>query len=67
VSLDELRSRLEAVAEELADIAHQKLREALASGGQEALAEERRLGRARRSVLKAASLLGERGDKQEDG
>jgi uncharacterized protein (DUF3084 family) len=65
-SLEELRSRLEVVADELADIAHEKLREALEAGGQEALAEERRLGRARRSVLKAAALLGERSGEDEE-
>ncbi|HUB68883.1 MAG TPA: hypothetical protein VL984_00535 [Acidimicrobiales bacterium] len=55
---EELSSRLEAIAEELAEIAHAKLREAVEDGAPEALAEERRLTRARRSVLRAAALLG---------
>jgi len=55
---DELRSRLEAIADELAEIAHARLRDAVEGGGPEALAEERRLTRARRSVLRAAALLG---------
>jgi hypothetical protein len=56
--LDELRSRLDAIAEELADLGRAKLVEALDSGGGAPEAEERRLSRARRAVLKAASLLG---------
>ena len=59
-NLNELRSRLEVIAEEIADIAHSKLREALEGGAPGALAEERRFARARRSVLKAAALLAER-------
>jgi hypothetical protein len=55
--LEALRARLDDIAEEIADIAHAKLREAL-DGSTKAAADERRLGRARRSVLKAAVLLG---------
>jgi hypothetical protein len=55
--LDGLRSRLEDIAEELADIGHAKLREVLETSSAEAVAEERLLSRARRSVLKAAALL----------
>jgi flagellar biosynthesis/type III secretory pathway protein FliH len=54
----ELSSRLEEIAEEIADLAHAKLREAIETGSAAAAAEERRLGRARRAVLKAAALLG---------
>lgn len=39
-------------------MAHTKLREAIETGSAQAAADERRLGRARRSVLKAATLLG---------
>jgi len=56
--LDGIRSRLDAIAEEIADMAHTKLREAIETGSAQAAADERRLGRARRSVLKAATLLG---------
>jgi hypothetical protein len=56
--LDELRSQLEAIAEELADLGHAKLREVLDTDSADVAAEERKLTRARRSVLKAAALLG---------
>jgi hypothetical protein len=56
--LHELRSRLDTIAEELADLGRAKLVEALESGSGAPEAEERRLSRARRAVLKAASLLG---------
>jgi hypothetical protein len=55
--LQEIRSRLDAIAEELADLGRAKLREALDGGDQALEVEERRLSRARRSVLKAAALL----------
>lgn len=57
--VDALRERLEAIAEELADLALDRLRAALDEGGRQsdAAAEERRLTRARRAVEKAASLL----------
>lgn len=56
--LEELRSQLGVIAEELADLGRAKLHEALEGDNAEAVAQERRLSRARRSVLKAASLLG---------
>jgi hypothetical protein len=56
--LAELRAQLESIAEELASIGYERLKEAIESGSAEAAAEERRFGRARRSVLKAAGLLG---------
>jgi hypothetical protein len=55
---EQLRSRLEAIAEEIADLGHARLREQLRTGSAEAAADERRLSRARRAVLKAAALLG---------
>ena len=55
--LAELRSRLEAISETLADLAIAALRDALGSGDPDAAAEERRLTRARRAVDKAAALL----------
>lgn len=55
--LQELRSELEGIAEELAGIGYNRLKEAVETGDAFAAADERRLGRARRSVLKAAALL----------
>ncbi|MDA8302840.1 MAG: hypothetical protein M0005_15180 [Actinomycetota bacterium] len=60
--LEELRSQLEGIAEELAGIGYDKLKEAIETEDAAAAAEERRLGRARRSVLKAAALLAGAGD-----
>jgi len=55
--LDDLRAQLEAIAEELADLAITALREAV-EGGADARPElERRLTRARAAVEKAAHLL----------
>jgi hypothetical protein len=55
--LDHLRERLEGIAEELADLAIDRLRAAVDGDGG-AAADERRLTRARRAVEKAANLLG---------
>ena len=55
--VDHVRERLEGIAEELADLAIDRLRAAV-DGDQAAAAEERRLTRARRAVEKAATLLG---------
>jgi hypothetical protein len=54
--LADLRSRLDAIADELADLGYVELREAVGSGKAKA-AGERRLSQARRSVLKASALL----------
>ena len=54
--LDHLRERLDGIAEELADLAIDRLRAAV-EGNEGAAAEERRLTRARRAVEKAAGLL----------
>jgi hypothetical protein len=54
--LDQLRGRLEGIAEELADAALDRLRAAV-DGDAGAAAEERRITRARRAVEKAANLL----------
>ncbi len=61
---DEIRSRLETIAEELADLAIQRLRESIDAGGDELPVDERRLIRARRAVEKAAYLLEEPDDNQ---
>ena len=59
---DEIRSRLEAIAEELADLAMQRLRDSIDAGGTELPVDEKRLTRARRAVEKAAHLLEEADD-----
>jgi hypothetical protein len=56
---DEIRGRLEAIAEELADLAIIRLRESIDAGGTELPVDEKRLTRARRAVEKAASILKE--------
>ncbi|HEX5268179.1 MAG TPA: hypothetical protein VFW24_15540 [Acidimicrobiales bacterium] len=68
--LDEIRSRLEQLAEELADLALDRLREAASAArdhGQDgamadAAAAERRITRARRSVERAVAILSDRDD-----
>jgi len=54
--LDDVRERLEGIAEELADLAIARLRAAV-DGNEGAAVEERRVTRARRAVDKAAGLL----------
>jgi len=56
---DEIRGRLEAIAEELADLAIVRLRESIDAGGSELPIDEKRLTRARRAVEKAAHILEE--------
>ena len=59
---EELRVRLESIAEELADLAMLRLRESIDGGGTELPVDERRLIRARRAVMKAAAMLEEADD-----
>lgn len=59
---DELRTRLETIAEELADLAITRLRESIDAGGHELPVDEKRLTRARRAVEKAIVLLSEPDD-----
>ena len=54
---DDIRARLEAIAEELGDLAMQRLRDSIDAGGTELPVDERRLTRARRAVEKAAAIL----------
>ena len=56
---DEIRSRLEVISEELADLAMVRLRESIDAGGTELPVDEKRLTRARRAVDKAVALLSE--------
>ncbi len=55
--LEEIRERLDAIAEDLADLALARLQEAVEAGDSDA-SEERRLTRARRAVEKARQILG---------
>jgi hypothetical protein len=59
---DDIRQRLEAIGEELADLAMDRLRESIDAGGDELPVDERRLTRARRAVEKAAAILREPDD-----
>lgn len=59
---DNIRGRLEAIAEELADLAILRLRESIDAGGHELPVDEKRLTRARRAVEKAAAILKEPDD-----
>ena len=59
----EIRARLEAIAEELADLAMERMRESIDAGGRELPVDERRLMRARRAVEKAAAILAEPDDR----
>ena len=59
---DDIRRRLEVIAEELADLAMERLRESIDAGGSELPVDERRLTRARRAVEKAAAILAEPDD-----
>ena len=59
---DDIRGRLEVIAEELADLAIIRLRESIDAGGHELPVDEKRLTRARRAVEKAIVLLQEPDD-----
>jgi len=61
---DDIRSRLEAIAEELTDLAIIRLRESIDAGGTELPVDEKRLTRARRAVEKAVAILQEPDDTQ---
>jgi predicted ABC-type ATPase len=54
---DDIRARLEAISEELADLALARLRDSIDNGGHELPVDEKRITRARRSVEKAIGLL----------
>ncbi|HLY83445.1 MAG TPA: hypothetical protein VKQ71_10700, partial [Acidimicrobiales bacterium] len=58
----DIRARLEVIAEEQADLAIERLREAIDAGGHELPVDERRLTRARRAVERAAAILAEPDD-----
>ena len=56
---EDLRGRLVAIEEEMAELAITRLRESIDAGGQEIPVDEKRLTRARRSIAKAITLLDE--------
>jgi len=60
--LQELRERLQSIADEMSDLAIVRLRESIDAGGTELPVDERRLTRARRAVEKAIHLLAEPDD-----
>ena len=55
---DDLERRLRAVLDDLDDLAFDQLREAVADGATSRPASDRELAKARRSVEKAAGILG---------
>jgi len=63
---DDIRRRLEAIGEELADLAMVRLKESIDAGGHELPVDEKRLARARRAVQKAAAILQEPDDLGDD-
>lgn len=54
---DDVRRRLEAISDELADMGMARLRDSIDAGGTELPVDEKRLARARRAVEKAAAIL----------
>jgi len=58
---EDIKGRLEAIADELADLAMVRLRQSIDAGGHELPVDEKRLTRARRAVEKAIHLLEEPG------
>jgi len=63
---DDIKARLQSIAEELADLAIVRLRESIDAGGTEYPVDEKRLTRARRAVEKAIHVLGEPDDRDLD-
>jgi hypothetical protein len=60
--LQDIRRRLEAISEELADLALDQLRQSIDAGDTARPLDERRITRARRAVERAAGILAERDD-----
>ncbi len=59
---EDIRGRLDALSEELADLAIARLRDSIDAGGTELPVDEKRITRARRAVEKASHLLAEPDD-----
>ncbi len=64
--LQDIRRRLQGIAEELADLAIARLQESIDAGGTELPLDERRMTRARRAVERAAAILSEPDDEPDD-
>ncbi len=60
--LQDIRRRLQGIAEELTDLAIARLQESIDAGGTELPLDERRMTRARRAVERAAAILAEPDD-----
>lgn len=60
---EDIRSRLEVIEEELAELAITRLQESIDAGGTEIPVDEKRLTRARRAIVKAIALLEEPDDR----
>ncbi|MCU1498722.1 MAG: hypothetical protein JWM47_2675 [Acidimicrobiales bacterium] len=56
---EDIKARLQVIEEEMADLAITRLRESIDAGGTEIPVDEKRLTRARRSIVKAIQLLEE--------
>jgi DNA topoisomerase IB len=59
---EDIRHRLEAIAEELGDLAIIRLRQSIDAGGKERPVDEKRLTQTRRAVEKAINILKEPDD-----
>ena len=59
MSAEHIRQQLEQISEQLDDLAMSVLRDAVAEGATSRPEEEKKLTRARRSVEKAISILGD--------
>lgn len=59
---DDIRGRLEVIAEELADLGIERLKQSIDAGGGELPVDEKRLARARRAIEKAIGILREPDD-----
>ena len=59
---DQIRGRLQAISDELADLSIARLQESIDAGGTELPVDEKRLARARRAVEKAIGILREPDD-----
>jgi quinolinate synthase len=59
-------AKLEAISEELTDIAMDRLREAMAAGETAVPVDEKRINRARRAIERAAAILRAAGDGEDD-
>ncbi len=64
--LEEIKSKLEQISDELADLAIHRLHQSIDAGGKERPLDEKRFTQARRAVEKAISVLRLANDESED-